>query len=674
MSLPGKKLLILITGLLFTNLSAEGFLKRDGQNIVDENGQKVIIRAMGLGGWMLQEGYMMQTGDYAGPEHKIRQKIQEVVGTEKTDLFYDAWHANHCRKADLDSLAAWGFNAVRLPMHYKLFTLPIEEEPVTGQHTWLDKGFEIVDNLLQWCAENKIYLILDLHGAPGGQGYDAAISDYDDTKPSLWESYLNKAKTVALWRKLAQRYADEPWLGGYDLLNETNWNLPGNSALRQLYEDITVSIRAVDTNHIIFIEGNWFANDFTGLTPPWDSNMAYSFHKYWSHNNQASIQWVLNLRTQHNVPIWCGEAGENSNVWFTDAIRLLEDNEIGWAWWPMKKIESISGPLAILKPIGYQKLLDYWGGSGPKPSVTEAETGLMQLAENSRIENCEVHRDVIDAMLRQVQSTATIPFMKNSVPGTVYAVDYDLGRLGYAYHDTEVADYHVSSGTWSGWNNGWAYRNDGVDIERCLDPDRAAYSIGWIEKDEWLNYTIGVGKTDYYNLNFRVASTNSAGLIRVLIDGKVHDSDLSVNSTGGWQKWSTTTLADVYLSKGSHTIKLDFLNGGFNLSGIGFAATGKVQDTSVPGSLSLKQNFPNPFNAGTQIPFVISEPGEVRISIFDTGGRTVIEFPVREYSAGEHAVTWDGRQANGKSIGSGIYFYRCQVGDASSIKSMLYLR
>ena len=161
---------------------------------------------------------------------------------------------------------------------------------------WVDKGFEMVDSLLSWCTANEMYLILDLHGAPGGQGYDAAISDYDDSKPSLWENAYNRAKTIALWRKLAARYADEPWIGGYDLINETNWNLSGNAMLRQLYEDIVQTIRAVDTNHIIFIEGNWFANDFTGLTPPLDDNMVYSFHKYWNYNDQESIQWMLNMR------------------------------------------------------------------------------------------------------------------------------------------------------------------------------------------------------------------------------------------------------------------------------------------------------------------------------------------------------------------------------------------
>jgi hypothetical protein len=85
------------------------------------------------------------------------------------------------------------------------------------------------------------------------------------------------------------------------------------------------------------LKGNGYANDFSGLTPPWDANMVYSPHKYWTYNDTASIQWVLDIRAQQNVPLWLGESGENSNVWFTEAINLLEDNDIGWAWWPLEK-------------------------------------------------------------------------------------------------------------------------------------------------------------------------------------------------------------------------------------------------------------------------------------------------------------------------------------------------
>ena len=208
---------------------------------------------------------------------------------------------------DIDSMKSWGVNLVRAPIHYNLFTLPIEQEPFPGSYTELEIGFKLLDSLLSWCKENEIYLMIDLHAAPGGQGYNADISDYDSTKPSLWESVNNQNKTVELWKRLSQRYKDEEWIAGYDLINEPNWEIPGGVLLRELYEKITDAIRAEGDNHILFIEGNWFANDFTGLTPPWDDNIVYSPHKYWSQVDQGYLDWMLPLRDTLNVPLFIGE-------------------------------------------------------------------------------------------------------------------------------------------------------------------------------------------------------------------------------------------------------------------------------------------------------------------------------------------------------------------------------
>src|ERR1700731_1518694 len=112
----------------------QGFLKAKDTLIVNEKGEKVILRGMGLGGWMLQEGYMLKLGKI-GPQHRIREKIEELVGTARTAAFYDGWLAGDIRKIDIDSMAAWGFNSVRLPMHYHLYTLAVDEEPVAGKNT-----------------------------------------------------------------------------------------------------------------------------------------------------------------------------------------------------------------------------------------------------------------------------------------------------------------------------------------------------------------------------------------------------------------------------------------------------------------------------------------------------------------------------------------------------------
>ncbi len=386
----------------------QGFLKAQGRLIVNEKGEKVILRGIGLGGWMLQEGYMLKLGK-VGPQYRIREKITELVGPEKAAAFYDRWLANDIRKVDIDSMAAWGFNSVRLPMHYALYTLPVDKEPVAGKDTWLEKGWVLTDSLLSWCKTDHIYLILDLHAAPGGQGNDLNIADRDPSKPSLWESAANREKMVALWRKLAQRYVNEAWIGGYDIINEPNWGFSGdtsdmhgiketgNAPLRQLMVDITTAIRSVDKRHIIIIEGNGWGNNYRGILPAWDDNMVLSFHKYWNPNTEDAIRGFLNLREKYNIPLWLGESGENNDQWFHDAVRLAESHDIGWSWWPLKKIGT-NQPLEVVMPPAFQKLVDYCVKNGPRPTEQEAEEGLNALVENIRLEKNIVHRDVLDAL------------------------------------------------------------------------------------------------------------------------------------------------------------------------------------------------------------------------------------------------------------------------------------
>ncbi len=572
------KQIILIFLLFFSKQSyTQGILKANGKMIVNEKGEEIIFRGMGLGGWMLQEPYMLSLSGVASAQYDIRKKIVDLIGEANTKKFYEAWLDNHCTRSDIDSLAAWGFNSVRLPMHYNLFTLPIEKEPVAGKNTWLTKGFTLTDSLLSWCKADKIYLILDLHATPGGQGNDVAISDRDTSKPSLWQSELNKQKTIALWRKLAERYANEQWIGGYDLINETNWGFQNaadkngcaeteNVPLKKMLTDITDAIRQVDKKHVIFIEANCWANNYNGIFPLWDNNIVVSFHKYWNSNDQQSIQKILDIRDKYNVPVWCGESGENSNVWFTDAIGLFEKNKIGWAWWPLKKF-GLNNPLQIKQNNGYKQLISYWKGQSPKPSQADAFTALMQLTEDIKAENNNMHKDVIDAMFRQVNSFETIPFKQHIIkPNTiVFAVDYDLGRNHFAYMDNDSADYHVSTGKRTAGNRGGQYRNDGVDIEACTDSLTNGFNVGWIEDGEWLQYTINVEKTDLYNLNIRIASGHESN-IQILVNDVAVVENISLKEGAGDKDWETTTVTNIHLTKGISRFKIFVVKGDFKLN------------------------------------------------------------------------------------------------------------
>jgi endoglucanase len=537
----------------------QGFLRADGKRIVNEKGENILLRGFGLGGWMLQEGYMLKKNE-EGQQHKIRARIEALVGPEKTERFYNTWLENHTRKIDIDSLKAWGFNSVRLPMHYNLYTLPIEKEPVSGQNTWIEKGFEITDNLLAWCKANQMYLILDLHAAPGGQGTDMNISDRDPQKPSLWDSELNRQKTIALWKKLAERYANEAWIGAYDIINEPNWGFEDyendknglkeskNEPLKKLMTDITNAIREVDKKHIVIIEGNGWGNNYGGILPPWDGNMVLSYHKYWNYNDDASIQHMLKSREQYNVPVWLGETGENSNVWFTHCIALLERHNIGWAWWPLKKLGN-NNPLEVKSNAGYEKILAYWNAKGPKPDEATAWSALTQLGEDLKLENNIFHRDVVDAMIRQPHTPEVIPFKGHDLSKNIVvnAVDYDLGHNGKAYMDNDTANYWVSQGP-RGGNKGRVYRNDGVDIrEDSLSAGN--YFVSHFEKGEWLQYTLSGSKGGEYTIAVTAESTAGPAVIKILINGKMHPVKVNLPKSDK-RSWKTIQLKKVALPSG----------------------------------------------------------------------------------------------------------------------------
>lgn len=553
----------------------QGFLHTQGQQIVDAGGNNVILRGLGLGGWMVQEGYMLQTSGFAGPQHEIKNAITDLIGAENTQKFYEAYLANGITKRDIDSLKAWGFNSVRLPMHYALYM------PPEGKPRGSEKGFEMTDRLLEWCAANEMYLILDLHAAPGGQGHDANISDYDPTRPSLWESKANRDRTVALWVKLAERYRDSPWIGGYDLINEPNWNFEGehpngcdeqnNVPLRELLVEITQAIREVDKNHIIYLGGNCWGNNYNGIFPLWDDNTVISFHKYWNYNDQESIQGMLDYRETHNAPIWLGESGENSNVWFKESLRLMEANNIGWAYWPMKKVENTAGVTSVTKNPGYAALLEYWKNGGERPSVEVARKALMQLAENYKMEHVTVMYDVIDAMFRQLRSDGTKPYAKHRIPGLIPVTQYDMGSQGEAYSDADYINYRVSTGVDGPWNKGRKMRNDGVDIQSSPDRPGNGYEVFDIQDGEWLLFSVEVEESAPYAMDVRYSNGGSGGSLHLELDGEKTGGTLVLEPTGGDTVYSTTTLSGIPLKAGSHKVKLVFDQGGFILNYVEFS-------------------------------------------------------------------------------------------------------
>ncbi|GJQ63168.1 MAG: hypothetical protein SCALA702_22210 [Melioribacteraceae bacterium] len=656
--------LLIFIVVTFSVTGAEGFLRTEGKKIVDANGTEIVFKGMGLGGWLVPEGYMLHTSSGGGNSpSEIKTLILDLLGEADTEEFYDNYRANYVKREDIQRMKEFGFNSIRLPFHYDNIT------PRNQPGVYLEEGFAIFDSLLSWCEDNEMYLILDMHCAPGGQS-DENISDYDPLFPSLWESEANRERTVDIWKEIATRYKDKEWIAGYDLINEPKWELgPNNQLLRELYIDITNAIREVDTNHILYIEGNWYATDFAGLTPPWDDNMVYSFHKYWNANDQGAIQYLLDIRNQHNIPLWLGETGENSNVWFTELIQLMATHNIGWAFWPHKKFDSIAGMFSAPISEQYQQVLNYWNGSAPRPSAAFAKVALQTMTDALLLENCVYRPDVIDAMFRQVEDNSAVPFADNMVPGKVYAVNYDMGRRGVTYQDV---DYQNIGG--GAYNNGYSYRNDGVDIEECSDDSTIGYNVGWMDNTEWLKYTVNVQYPGTYKVRFRAASSGGGGKLKLVYNGTALQSLINIDNTGGWQNWSDFHTDTIELNAGENSILVQVIFDNFNLHYLDFIPVNVsgIDDETTPEQFNLYQNYPNPFNGSTNIKVYAPVESDASIEIFDSLGQLVKVIANKEKIQGTHVYSWEPTGAN--NAGSGVYLVKATIGEQTFTKKMIYLK
>jgi len=560
-----KKTLVLFLLILFfhTYTFAQGYLHRSGTTIVDGNNNEYILHGIGIGGWMVQEGYMFGNSGNYYTQHALKAKLATLIGNAEVEKFYTNWRNNFVQQRDIDSIAAWGYNSIRVPMHYNLFRKCFANDAQN------DEGFRLIDSLVRWATPQKVFLILDMHATPGGQGDDTGIADRDATKPYLWTSTANQDTLVQIWKNIAARYANQPFIGGYDLINETNYApmKPTNQLLHDLYVRITTAIRLSDTNHIIFIEGNDYANNFTGLTPAWDENMVYSFHKYWNATDKNSIQWMLDLRTSTNRPLWLGETGENGNAWFTALVKLTEANKIGYANWPYKTYDRIQCPVTIKPFANWQKVLNYVNNDAAL-TATDCISYLKQMTDGLLLENCRVNKDEIDAWTRQPFDDNTKPYTKNVLPGIVFAANYDLGTQGIAYNDKV---YQALSQSGTAWNSGNAYRNDGVDIEACTDiaPYNLGYNVCWADDNDWMIYSVDIATAGVYDLNVRCANgMTSSGFLHLEMDNVDVSGILAITPNGGWQIWKDFTVNGILLPAGRHKMKIVFDKAGYNINAV----------------------------------------------------------------------------------------------------------
>jgi aryl-phospho-beta-D-glucosidase BglC (GH1 family) len=348
-------LLCLMALFICQPILAQKFVSVKGKEIYGVDGKPMLIKGTNLGNWLNPEGYMFKFNKTSSPR-LINEAFSELFGPAETQKFWKQYLANYITKGDIRYLHALGMNSIRVPFNYRLFT----DEYYMGGNG-IQRGFALLDTVVNWCEEENMTVLLDMHAAPGGQTGDNIDDSY--AYPFLYESKEDQELLCSIWTKIATHYKNNITIMGYDLFNEP---IPHffdtvhlNPLLEPLFKKVTAAIRKVDKNHLIFLEGAQWASNFSAFGKPFDDKLVYQFHKYWTPTTIDVIQSYIDFRDKYNVPIYCGETGENDDAWVESFRKLLEQNNIGWHYWPYKKMNNTRGIVSFPQPTNYELIILY---------------------------------------------------------------------------------------------------------------------------------------------------------------------------------------------------------------------------------------------------------------------------------------------------------------------------
>ena len=390
----------------FDNSRVDGFLRADGMRTVNAAGEEVLLRGWGAGNWTNPEGFMLGIGtDYMGDSMKPRlalprrftsartttQVIRDLCGSAYARDFWPRWRRSHLGEADIRAMAEWGYNSVRLPLTAWVL---LPEEPGLS---FDEAGFAMLDEVLDWCEKYRVYAIIDLHGAPGGQS-GLACDDGLDNIPRMFMEPESRERALCLWEEIARRYGDRWIVGGYDILNEPisigRWH-PLMPELERFYDDAIGRIRKHDKNHICFLEGALFSTNLDIFHRDYDPdchNWGISIHLYNVSPEVRELYKFIEAQRRLNVPVWIGE-GRLKDADMAVFYEIAAAHHMGFNLWVWKSVENDedSGATTYPLPEGFDAVLKYCAEGGPRPGYAESIRLFEEMLEGIRYENCRVN-------------------------------------------------------------------------------------------------------------------------------------------------------------------------------------------------------------------------------------------------------------------------------------------
>ena len=208
----------------------------------ERNGEKIMLRGWAFGSWMNFEHFML---GMPGTNSMILEAFGKAYGEERAAELADRIITDMVQEADIRYLKELGTNTVRIVLGYHWFW--DDAEPFVMK----EQGLKYLDRVLRFCADNGMFAILDLHSTPGSQNTDWH-SDNRTGVEQFWQYRCFQDQVVWFWEEIAKRCADNPWVVGYDVINEPGWGVKAEQ-INGFYARVTEAVRRHDPHHILYL-------------------------------------------------------------------------------------------------------------------------------------------------------------------------------------------------------------------------------------------------------------------------------------------------------------------------------------------------------------------------------------------------------------------------------------